>query len=630
MGVSGAKGFIDHKGHRFSRRTQLKDTNVIIDTTNVFFWFVKAQLLNSTNMDKYGASMIDLGRLFWNLVACLKERNVKPYFVLEGARRSERNGAMVSKIEHMTQSSSSALWRLCNGRLSQMDYLPSLAMNCLKEVLSESNLEPDQVHQAECEVYPALVHLANLHNAPVLTAHTDFIFKNVPAGFVWIQELQLPRSRSQPLSCRIFSHQEMLSTFKLGPEHSGALSCLSVLLRDDFAAAYYPAVNRCLNVPGHLRIGPNVRRPGNKTRRLEHIVENWPRNLTDQNSVRANLRSHQALTGPNMLRDFDAVLDCYCQYKPFEESELAQSFQSRWKDQTSASQLREALTRRESSAEFLADALRRNINRTVIEDTTTFRSTFSLQDRAKQFVMGRLRDANGLDVYDRQYGQMSTRQLGPVPGQADSRPDGPTLMALFHVDQAKLESVASRLRALHESDATTSNELALLLLLAAFARRLVPRVSYNNDRDEPSAASGGGGLTRYSEPEIGRKYFAAILNSYTYLRSRTSEGDQSQTNVPADTRVARGKVEEISRNPPAPAFSSNDSNYLLNKHLIEALNSTLHAYKELNSLYNFPAPNLVINKYYDGVLVYKIMARWSGNLREHLLKLDDDLLNELM
>lgn len=647
MGVGGMVGVLARNYESLSSEIELKNTTVILDTTSALFWLTKNVLLNKNQMDKYGTSMRELGELYTNLLSRLIQHNVRVHVVYEGPRKGERNGSLVSKVRHMESSARSALWQLNQNYLGRINKLPALAMNCFKEVASK--LIPfEQLHQAESEVYPLLARLSNKLKAKVLTGHSDFILKNLANGFVWLGDddncgVKLSPDSSQPIKGHLFNHQKLLSFFRISSSHSGALGCLAVLLRDDFAETYYDPINKCLKLErSDLKLTPTRSREGIKTRRLFYLLKNWPTNLTDEDSVRSSLLN-LAQSGPHLTRDFDGIRDCYSQYEPFEASELARAFQANWRERNGTSQLRDALIKRESSAEFMANVLQKNFDRTGIEDIKTFRSTFSMQDRVKQFLMDRLRPAKGsneLEVFDRHRDALEVRRLRPVSDHPEPAiMNRLNLLWLFHIRPGNLDSVATGVRQATQLDATTSTELALLLLLASFAHRLVPRENYSNQREDLAMPSISGSLGRdrerqmrrleeYSSSETKKRFLLALLNSCVYWA-------QSRQTTSAEVRVARSKVDEIAKAPPAPAFAGRERSeasekYMLCKHLIEALNSTLHAYKELNSLYNFPGPNLPVSKYYDGLLTYKIMARYSRNLQEdHLLTLNDTLWNDM-
>uniref|UniRef100_A0A6G1SEW3 Protein asteroid 1 n=1 Tax=Aceria tosichella TaxID=561515 RepID=A0A6G1SEW3_9ACAR len=626
MGVAGTVGVF--KRHpKWGSSFVLRNTSVVIDTTNAFYWYAKEQLL--PNQSKYGTSMIELGQFYRNLFKRLRERNVKPIVVYEGGRKDDQVvGNIVGKSTFLERSSRAALGRLNRGNLS--DSLPDLAINCLKEIVNELSLGPDQVHQAGNEVYPLLVQLSRQHECPVLTHHTDFIFQDVPQGFIRLDELVLPTDSVKPIGCTLYKHSDMLNDFRLTSAHSGALSCLAVLLRDDFSEVYYDAINNVLELQGGMRITP--REWGMKTARLDYVLRHWPSGLTTTESVRsALLRQPQA--GRNLAHDFDAMLECYNSVEAFESTSVARAFSS-GSDQYG--NLNEALTKRESSADFLTNVILTNFNRTGIEDIRTYRSTFSLQDRAKQYLMQRLGGRKGLQLFDRRRSQMDYRSLAPID-RLKNPLDQATLFALFHFDKKRLESVASKLQQTIQLDADHSNRLALMLFLASFACRLVPRENFNNNQEDDSGSQSGSSslgsdqhqqmmaLRHYSQPATRTKLFACTLNQYVYLQSRTNQGDQSRQEVPADTRVARDKVHSIIQQQPP----ERDDNYYTHKHLVEALNSVLHAYKELNSLYNFPGPNILVNKYYDGVVIFKLLVRYSNRLQGFLLNVDPEIINEL-
>lgn len=663
MGVPGTVGLLKRYHDQWGTRLELKNMPVVIDTTGALYWFVKKNLLHGhLPMDRYGSSMVQLGQFYRELFRRLRERNCRPIVVHEGARKSEAKwGEVVSKHKFLERSSRSALRRLAANDFNHLTQLPSLTLNCLKEIVIECGLGADQVHQASHEVYPVLVQLARQHNCPVLTSHSDFILMDVPAGFVWLERLQVPADSQTPFTCTQLHHSKLLDTFKLQPTHSDALKCLTILMRQDFSQEHYNAVNNVLQLRGALaltRVGNQGRNNGRIVGdRLRHVLEHWPRDrFVSSEAVRAALAS-QTHSIMQLLRDYDALFDCYCnssQPNDFLASELAKSFAG--SQDVAGNQLQEALQQREVTCDFVANLTLTNFNRTPIEDVRTYRSSFSIKDRAKQYLLQRVRSQPRLRLFDRRRDLMEFRNLAPI-GELQSRLDCDILFKLFHFDSNRRDQVSQRLAKLWNLDKENSELLALVLLLARFGYRLALRDTYGNSESgrgvdparerrslTPMESSGSLGrasvsLTSdqasqrlvaqsYSSSEVKLKFFTAVANSFVYQAARLHQGDQSRQEIPADIRLARDKIDGILKESPGVQANSSDKYFTL-KHLVEVLNEALNGYKELNSLYNYPGPNILVNKYYDATLVFRIMARYSQTLAGYLLRLDDGLLAEL-
>lgn len=679
MGIGGAVGLLKQNGNEWASYVELKNMFVVIDLTNALYWYVKKKFLNNNHMDHYGSSMVELGALYRRLFYRLLERNVTPIVVLNGGTKSEqRFGPLASKSAFLRRSCSGALNNLVRCRASRSsqfyDHLPELADNTIREIMVELKLE--HVVQANYEVYPVLEHWAREKQCPVLTNHSDFIFRNAPNGFIWTEELDLPEDSKQPFKCRIYSHDKMLQQFNLEPRHSPALKTLSVLLRDDFSNAYYDSVNYVLRLVNHpLAVTGRFGRI--LTKRLTHVMMTLSQNTnfdSDQ-TVRSVLGSRQSFNRANMLRDYDAIYDTYATYyADFNEYEFAQCFinrtparaaADRWTRSSGVSppaaqavhltqqSLLEALTQREATAEFVSTLGGTTYSKTAIEDTSLFRSTFSLHDNCRQYLLDHTMGAqiSQMRIFDRSYATLRDRELNrqglsrksaTLGTEPTERLNRETLFNLFHFNAQQLESLATSLASHYGIDQDNANQLMLQLLLARFACNLMYRDHHSNAEDSVQkltntrssslGSSGSDGASPEGRALYERKkmFLTAIMNSYIY-HARTSQGDQTNQDVPADIRVARNKMATIAVESAGiyPNGPRHDEFYRI-KHMIEALNSVMHGYKELNSLYNYPGPNFFVSKYYDGVLVYKIMSRWSANLQGFLLRIDNAVLTELI
>lgn len=620
MGVAGTVGVLKKRGHLFSRPITLRDTKLVVDVTDAFYWFVKSNLLTRDRPDLFGFSMVLLCSFYRDFFRRLRERNVTPIVVFSGVRMDEQtHGKLVSKHSFLVSSSRTALRNVAQKNFSRLHSLPTLSSNALKEVINE--LQLDHVHQSPFEVYPMLEHLAHQHDCPVLTAHSDFIFTNVPRGFVWFDDLRLPADSQTPLEGRLYLHQQMLDHF--GCQRQGpALRSLYALLRDDFSAAHCQAVNHVLNLAGPMQLVPYHDR--RKTQRLLHILQNWPQKLDSLDTVQSGLMAAPERTS-TLERDYKGLMQSFtCMEDPRQLGNLV-----------------EACTRRESTASFSMELTQNtSFNRMqTVEDLGTFRSTYSLADRAKQYLLSGLHKER-LYLFDRRLDMEETRQISAMEGQKASQSgqielDRDSLYWLFHFDESMLQSVATELLRL-QIDPDDAKRLALLLMLARFGYKLAFRENFDNNnqqRPTPGSQQNAGSqmgaspnqpvAKRYQE--MRQQFYSSIVNSFVY-HANHQQGDTSRQEIPADIRVARDKMHTLVG---APRQGLGDTQYFTIKHLIEMLNVCLHAYKELNSLHNFVGANFLVNKYYDGLLMYQIMRRWSNNLAGYLLKVEGPLLDKL-
>ena len=630
MGVGGAVGFIRKYGASFAQPIELSNQKLILDLTEALYWVVKDHLLSGgRRADLMGTDFVALCAFYRHFIKRLLDHQVRLVVVYSGGRAGEQHGQLASKSHHLTLSCRGQLQALARGQARIC--LPTLANNAVKEVIREFLGGLEAVRQSPYEVYPLLQELAGIHKCPVMTSHSDFIFTDglVDFGHIWLGDLSIPNDPSRPMTSLAYSHSRMLDSFNIPTSCGPALRSIYCLMRDDFASVHCDAVNRLLKLSGDLAFR---RRPSNvRTRRLAHVMQHWPNWFTSVKIVRGELLKSGS-GSVDLGRDFDAIMETFI-YNGEISRVLDVGFPSGEVD------LMEATVRAEATADFIMSLRNTDFNRSPLEDFRTFRSTFSLQDRVKQYLLDRI-GARSLKLFDRSHDTMRYRTLEPLQAPQE-RLTCESLFRLFHFDNETLDNVCQRLQYL-QMDANNCRQLALLLLLARFGFKLALRDTYDNEdlsgqglgHQPGSTTSSSQGrqqaalLAEYLSEDFRSKFFVALINSFAFQRIHQTQGDTSPSEMPADIRVARSRL--ISLVNEGVSFHDVSSEaYIRPKHSIEMLNSTLRAYKELNSLYNFVGPNILVGRYYNGVLIYKIMRKFSANMAGMLLQLDKNLFDIL-
>lgn len=657
MGVEGAVGFIKREGSRFGLQNQpLKSgakSYIVVDATKSMDKLVRG-LLKSRGQDLFdelGCSSQVLAELFRDLIKRLVVFNQTPIFVFPGGRKSQvKHNAMVSGEKYLRGTCSIALHDAMSRKSRNFD-LPELATNLLKEVicnLKQQHLEIE-VHQATYEVYPKLEELARQRQCSVLSGHSDFVLlANVPAGFYFFDDLEMPSDPQAPLRATLYQHSRLLETYKMREEQSSALKTFATLLRNDFHSRYYNCLNGLFKFGDEFKMSSNFR-DRKMTRRLIWIMDNARQNpnLQSYETVLQFVRSF----GDAVVSDFEQIHETYANHEvDFRHTEFGELLNSGDQangdvpnaSRVSAEELHETLTQRESSAEFLFH-LGDNTQhyRTRPEDFDLTRSSFSLQDAGRQFLLDNSvprRQKRQLRLFDRRLTQMQDRILLQRTATESGPPSGESLLKVFHTSTEELERLARLLTS--QREVPNGEHLALMMLLARYALRLIPRPDYSNSPppEGTSAAqnnrSGPVGLRASERGEIESLQMTyqklrlplqvALMNSFVYL-SRNLQGDQTDQSTPADIRVARRRVGAVLSAAPQTLGPA----YTRRKHLIESVNSVFHIYKELNALFNYPAPRLYAAQHYDGAMIHKLLAAGSKNLQGHLLSLSEEMERHL-
>ena len=629
MVVSGAVGLMKQFGGEWAKPVVLRNMKVVLDVTDGLFWLVRRPFLSGgRRIDLMGSDFVALCAFYRDFIERLLEHQVRLIVVYDGGRIDESRGDIASKRRQLGQSYYGQIRALSNRHLAlqmRRAALPKLANNAVKEVLGEFLDELEDVQQCTYEVYPLLSHLADLHQCPVMTSLGDFIFTHLPEskfGHIWLEDLDIPSARSKPMTCQAYSHLAMLKAFNIPSDCGPAMRGLYCILRDDFGSAHHEPVNRLLELPEEVEFRARPARV--RTDRLVFVLEHWPRHLTSVEAIRLELlrlassqRKRQKLAS-----DFDAVMETFEEATNFGTA-------SNHRHLLEDVDLNEAMTRREATADFIMSLRNTDFHRPLLEDFDTFRSTYSLQDRVKQYLLNRM-GLKRLRLFDRNFAEMRRRELPAL-----RQPVGPLtrslLFDLFHFDEEMLAEVSNKLQVSLRVPPKDCHHLALLLLLARFGLKLGFRNTYDNEDRRPSAAQGsrsGGSTDVYQSRALRERFLIALVNSFVYHQIYGAQIEASRSEVPADIRVAGRRLDELVEEE-VPTFEESSDEltyeqYIKPKHLVEMLNSTLRAYKELNSLYNFVGPNILVGRYYNGVLIYKIMRQFSENMRSSLLKLDEE------
>lgn len=417
---------------------------------------------------------------------------------------------------------------------------------------------------------------------------------------------------------------------------------------------------------------------------LKQVLHNWPRELTDAGSVRRAFDQyatglHSSSQKLIALREYDALLESFSL-----SSENISSLVSR--EFTQSVDLQVALTRRESTAPFVMDILMSQtiIDRNRIEDLGILRSTHSLADPVRLVLMNRSRQTGGLAIFDRQYNSMQNRTIRPAspttaagtpatndieapdqmlydafsfPGQISSPPNLRAFIRESRQSANQLMKISLAFK--EDSDRRGSSmceQIIIVLLLVRFAARIGFQDNYDfppprssSSRSPPpaqlAATKSAGNLQSAGSKSLSSldklksddskyktilpHYIRAVYNSIMYysfkkgyLKDRLEEAELLRNDVDggffAKVSLAHEEIDGIFRRP----ADMSHRNYLQIKHLNEQLNSSLHAYVELNSLYNYPGPILSLADYYDCPLIYKICTNLMQSNRSNLLTIE--------
>lgn len=633
------------KQSRWSESLRLRDCKLIVDVTEAMYWFIKKPLFEEYpyRMDRFGFSMVAYGQFMRRFFERLRQAQVTPIVVYSGARLSHKAGDLASKERYLEKSSRIRQYKL-NRYGDNLDdcIVPNLATNVIKQIIGELKLE---AHQAAYEVYPLLAELANRHDCPVLTSHSDFILTNVRRGFILGEQFphatEASRVPSEISVSELHLNRKMLTSYgleKCGP----ALVALYTLLRQDFSGKYHKALNELFSyLPNNLKFikDETLFRHGVRPtpqpfiRRLEYILAHWPKQLTTVEAIRKQLAS-TSYSSTELLREFDAIHASFSEPYDFarEITNMAPQLTS-----PQATSLQLALTQRESTALFCLDILMRQklFNRGCLEDMETFRSTYSLADPTRKCIMTR-NQIYTLSLLDRQQDRLEWRNIAVANRDTNeaSELSRKRLVALFSFrsqieDAEGMDRLIGCIRLGRALNGQYCHELLVMLLIARYSLDNIASRSYDEQPRVSSqltsaASSDSGPLANLDMQKVKYRLFqeyflVAIYNCFMYYAFKHPE--HSMLNLEALNQDP-SLVDDAHDNSLLPkirvACQEIESNRILNpdklrphyiqiKHMIEAFNVGLQSYYELNALHEYPAVRLHLDRYYDGVLIFRLM-----------------------
>ena len=598
-------------------------------------------------MDQYGFNMVEYGKFIRKFFLKLKGANVTPLVVYNGGRLSEQQfGPLCSKANFLDRSSHVRMMLLArNGSRLDHRIFPELACNAIKQIINELDLEHHPV-QSVYEVYPKLAELAEQNDCPVLTSHSDFILTNVRNGFILAEELNQINSsieREIPIA-HVYHNRLLLSQFQL-ERHGEALTSLYTLLRPDFSGTYYQELNRFfsfLSQGEQFRYDPAKFVPGFRPprgqqmkRRLQSIFQNWPKHLVSSEDVKTELIS-QVGGRSAMLRDYDAIHSSFTKRLDFEQAAPIPAHLMR--------QVTNALTRNESSTTFLLDTLmnQTNFNRGTVEDVNIFRSTFSISDPVRKHLLD-LAPRKWNELLDRQFSHLSKRVLAADGSFPADLVNEKVIYELFHFPSqvssvSQMRTFIPGLRINKALSLAGWEQLLVLLLLARFGLRLAFSSSYDVSKGSKEnltpAVQAKSDVSPYSDRNR-RRFFCAIYNCFIYYcyinkmylemqNLETHESlidDANDKSVLPKIRIAANEVTSNRMKQP----SITDSSYIEIKHMLEALNYSIHAYSEITSLYPDLTAKLKYTKFYDATLIFKMLRHLMAKNEHNLIEIEPDL-----
>lgn len=662
MGVSGMRGVLDQVN--LSTNVVLKNKNLVVDVTENMYWFFKKRDVAQKRMDRFGTNLVEFCNSFRQFIINLKQNNVTPIFVFSGARLSKHYFSdIATKDRHLEKST--RIKMLVRGRYGSRDWVPTpLLTNALKKVINEFTDLPKPI-QAQYEVHPILQQQANRLIIPVLTSHSEFILKNIREGFVLGEKFNYPTVQSRGFNIELYQHRLLLEHYRL-QSCSDALHSLFSLLRPDVSGRYNTYINDLLYLQrASLEIshdetrfvrGRPGNRPGNLTRRCKWILENWPENLRTADQVRDRLMQVSS-NDRQFLQDHDAIQMTFKEPKNFAEEILVndQFVPRQARTNTQIRKVNEALTSRSATATFLMEVLMAQTNydhAICLEDFSTFRSSYSLADGARAFIMKQF-GIREITILDRSSGDVDFRQLSA----SESGANGQSVYAEdiyklfhFHTSLCGNQSISAYIADFQVKLALLGNlpeQLVIILLLLRYCFQVGFRTSYNNEPDvkaktkpeSPKEKLSGYPISMDYEEKGLRLVANAVYNVFMYYMME-NEGagslnmeklnndprlcdDSKGINFLPDLRLARGKMDSTALPNPSEA----ELNYTKIKHVLEMLNSTIQAYDELNSLYEHKAIDLKYHKYYEPPLIYRVAVKLSKTKGEGLLRMEQNLEN---
>lgn len=185
MGVRGLKSFIEKHEGLLENNFRLHDTTIVIDASNlVCALYLRSQ--KHERRDLFGGDMVQYGRYLNQYFTNLKQCNIVPVLVCDGAQTYEENKSKTAEKYRR------ALDRFQNvmsiNKLGFGDFtLPATATNVFRSVAVDLGIQIVQcMYEADAEV----ARISNDLRCPVISNDSDFFLMNLPYGLITIDSLQ--------------------------------------------------------------------------------------------------------------------------------------------------------------------------------------------------------------------------------------------------------------------------------------------------------------------------------------------------------------------------------------------------------------------------------------------------------
>lgn len=658
MGISGTRGVLE-KVRSLHTNLRLTDTKLVVDLTDPPYWFLKKRGLAQRRTDKFGTDFCEIAQFFRSFIQVMLVNNVDPIFVFSGVCLNKNyHSDLATKARHLEKST--RIQMLVSNRYGSRDYkLNSLCTNVLKLVIKEFPHLPKPV-QAQYEPHPILQKLAEEYNCPVLTSHSEFIFKNIRTGFILLEDfpVDLAAQSRGILIPRYYRHQFLLQNYRL-QNCSDALHTLYALLRPDVSGRYCKYINNFLRLQGTdleipfddttFVLGRPPRRAGNLTRRLMHILDTFQTlDVQTADQVRKKLVE---ISGDDrqFLKDYDSIHDTFEKRLDFSQSIKSdhEFVQRSALNNRQISKVNDSLVERCATANFLVPLLQGQTlfdNQLTYEDFSTSRSSYSMADPVRVFIMEQF-GIGRVEILDRQFSNVNFRSLYAIPATPTEVISDRDIFKIFQFPES-LQTIQDLKKhitnfqinlALKESYVI---ELVLQLLLVRFVFHHAFKENLDRERLSKGTNNQQANDNRAITMNYGRDGLMllgnAIYNCFmSCMMDRIGEDspfnmnnlenhpslcdDSKGINFLPGLRLAKKAMDNL---PPCSEFHSD---YIKFKQVVEMLNSAIKGYCEISSLYEHITPTLNISKYYNPAQMFKTMSKMSTTKAENLLRLERGL-----
>ncbi|XP_060517164.1 protein asteroid [Cylas formicarius] len=296
MGVRGLTTYINNRSEIFLEDYKLYNTKLVLDgnciAAHLYKWHCKSNDCFGGDYDKFANVIIS----FFNL---LVECNITPYVIFDGGYEKRKLATVKSRMKNKIRTAS----QLNSVTEGSQSVFPLFLRETFIDVLLKLNIK---MARSDFECDTEIANIAKMLNCPVLSYDSDYyIFGCLYIPFSTM-DLYVRKSKDKMfnyISCKIYKVEKFLSTF--GGLDKKNLPILAVVLGNDY-------IKRSIFEPffKNLKIQKGHNAQNDQQKRIKSVIV-WLQNETLESGITKILSRFKADRRKLVMRKIKIAMSCY-------------------------------------------------------------------------------------------------------------------------------------------------------------------------------------------------------------------------------------------------------------------------------------------------------------------------------